>query len=728
MSSLAGLNFKEVYFSPKDNVVFDFFIPALKNCDSYSRAAGYFTSSSLVELSVGICDLVKRGGKIRVITSPRLNRDDVAAIQKGYDLKETTGKAMVRDFEKPDDIESLDRLSLLSELIARGYLEIKVAIMRNVNQYPDSIFHPKFGIMADSDGKKIAFSGSMNESKNALLANWDTVEVSSYGSNPSRTKIYETEFENLWNNNDDSVVVIEMPKVVHDLLDSYRTGELNLDLDECLLNKFEKYQEKESVYFRSPEWLEIRPYQIEAINKWIDNEYHGIFDMATGTGKTKTALCALEKLYNAKPNEGIFTIIVAPQKHLVNQWGDEVQNYGVNPIIGHSDSLHGQWKDKFRRQILLSKSSPRNSCLITTISSFSTKEIQDWISKIPSLALVIDEAHNMGSDNRLGKLPANAKYRLALSATMERYKDKIGTDSLKEYFGEYCISYSLDDAIGTYLTNYLYYPVSCSYNSVEYEQFVRSNEELDAVLSNPYSSKTEKMKAKNEYIEYSYTLNSKMDSKYEALERLMMKFVSSDHFLVYCGKARVDDQGDFIDSSHNECLKSIDKTARILGMNGLGLKISRITYRESAQERKRILEEFDRGETAGIIAISCLDEGVDIPSIKTAVIMTSSDNPREYIQRRGRVLRIHPGKEYATIYDFVVIPKQLKDVVPGDEHSGLELKMIAKEIRRMKEFSKVSMNPEDTEKMFTEISNSYDISIDEILETYGEDYEQYRSE
>ena len=724
MSSLIGLNFKEVYFSPKDNIVKDFFIPALKNSDYYFRAAGYFTSASLIELSVGVCDLVRRGGKIKVITSPRLNYEDVAAIKKGYDLLEATGNAMVRDFQIPEDLESLNRLSLLSELIARGILEIKIAVMRNVDLYPNSIFHPKFGIMVDSDGKKIAFSGSMNESKNGLIANWDTVEVSNCSEGDSgRIKLFDDEFRNLWNNNDDTVCIMDMPKVVQDLLDDYRTGELNLDLDARLLEKYDDCETKDSVYFKSPDWLARRPYQKEAIGNWISNGYRGIFDMATGTGKTKTALCALEDLYNANPYEGIFTIIVAPQKHLVDQWGEEVQNFGVVPIIGHSDSSNGQWKDRFRRQIMLVKNTNKNACLITTISSFSSKEIQGWIQKIPNLALVVDEAHNMGSDNRLTKLPFNAKYRLALSATMERYRDKEGTESLQDYFGDYCIRFSLEDAIGTYLTNYYYYPIPCIYNCTEYEQFVRSNEELDAVLSDPHVSKTEKMKAKNEYIEYSYTLNSKMDSKYETLEKLMSGFVHSDHFLVYCGKARVDDEGDMIDTSHNEFIKCIDKTARILGMNGLGMKISRITYRESAQDRKRILAEFDKGETAGIIAISCLDEGVDIPSIKTAVIMTSSDNPREYVQRRGRVLRMYPGKEYATIYDFVVIPKDLAEVVPGDEHSGLELKMIAKEIRRMNEFSKVSLNSEDTDGLFSKISSAYKVSIDDILEIYGEDYD-----
>ncbi len=724
MGDLTDLDLKDFYFPPQDNIVRDFFVPSLKNSDSYCRATGYFSSYSLVEMSVGICDLASRNGTIRVITSPRLNSDDVSAIKRGYDQLQVIEESMIRDFEEPEDMEALDRLSLLSELIARGILKIKIAVMRNVDQYPNSIFHPKFGIMTDSNGHRLAFSGSMNETQNGIIANWDMIEVSvAKDATSSRVNILEEKFNKLWNNEDAAVSIMDMPLVVQDLLNGYRTGEINLDLDEKLL---EKYNTKpESIFFKSPEWFVARPYQQEAVDNWIANNYQGVFDMATGTGKTKTALYALEQLYNAKPDDGIFTIIVAPQKHLVDQWGSEVEQFGVVPIIGHSDISTGSWKEKFRRQIVLGRNSKKNVCLITTVSSFSSKEVQEWISKINNLALVVDEAHNMGSDNRLTKLPIKAQYRLALSATMDRYKDKEGSEALKQYFGPNCISYSLKEAIGTYLANYYYYPICCSYNDSEYRLFVESNEQLNAVLSDPQQNKMTKMRAKNDYIEYSYTLNASMESKFDSLYHLMKDNTNLDHFLIYCGKTRVNDDGDFDNKSHSDSLKVIDKTAQIVGMNGLGLKISRITYRESAEDRRRILDEFDKGDTSGIIAISCLDEGVDVPSIKSAIIMTSSDNPREYVQRRGRVLRLYPGKKYATIYDMIVVPKKLSDVVSDSIYSGLELKMLAKEIHRMKEFAVASLNPEDTDRILNQISDSYEIGIDEIMEVYGEDYEQY---
>ena len=724
MDNYIGSGLKDFYFPSEDNVVRDFFIPTLKKCNTYLRATGYFSSSSLVELSIGICDLAYRGGTINVITSPHLDYDDIAAIKRGYDLSQAIEESMIRNFQKPDDMESLNRLSLLSELIAKGILKIKIAVMRNIDHYPNSIFHPKFGIMEDSEGHRVAFSGSMNETRNGIIANWDMINVYVDGDNKSSgIDVLETKFNRLWNNQDASVSIMDMPLIVQDLMNEYRTGEIHFDLDEKLLEKYD--QKPESIFFKSPDWFVARPYQQEAVNKWIENGYTGVFDMATGTGKTKTALYALEQLYNAKPDDGIFTIIVAPQKHLVDQWGSEAELFGVVPIIGHSDVTAGSWKEKFRRQVLCGRNSRKNACLITTISSFSSKEIQDWILKIQNLAIIFDEAHNMGSDNRITKLPTNAKYRLALSATMNRYKDKNGTETLKDYFGPTCISYSLKDAIGTYLTEYYYYPICCMYNDTEYSMFVDSNERLNEILSDPYSSRSAKIKAKNEYIERSYTLNARMESKFQTLEHLMHEFKDKNHFLIYCGKTKIDDEGNYDENSHHESLKVIDKTAQIVGMKGVGLKISRITYRESAQDRKRILNEFNKGETAGIIAISCLDEGIDIPSIETAIIMTSSDNPREYVQRRGRVLRLNPGKQYATIYDMVVIPRDLNYVIPEDRYSGLELKMLAKEIRRMNEFAIASLNSEDTETILSKISASYNIDIDELMETYGEDYERY---
>lgn len=712
--TLSTVKIKNIYFSPEDDIIRDFFVPVLQNSNRYDRATGYFSSSSLVELSLGVCKLAQNNGTIRVITSPHLTAEDVYAIRNGYDRRKKIRETLIRDFDPPDDPTSMDRLTLLSYLISKGIMEIKIALMRNIDQYPDALFHPKFGIMQDKDESMVSFTGSMNESRNGFGGNWELINASI---ERDRCECLQEKFDELWNDLDKNTCVFEMDDVINELLRTYNTGEIRFDLDEELIRSIKK--PKESIFFKSPKGFIKRPYQSEAVETWISNGYKGIFNMATGTGKTKTALCALEELYNSHPHEPIFTIVVAPQKHLVDQWANEIKKFNVTPVIGHSDSNLDSWKETFKRKIKLFNSNPTNQCLVTTIASFSMQEIQDWVQRIRNLAIVIDEAHNMGSITRLDKLPNHAKYRLALSATIERFNDNFGTSRLKEYFGEECISFPIEQAIGKYLTNYNYYPIICHYSWNEYNKLIESNDKLDSILRSSTSEREKKI-ARKEYVQYRYTLNARMESKFDILDKLMSQFIGKNHFIVYSGKVKIDENGRAEDNEYHLIEHAIDRTVKILGMNGLGMKISRITYRESSQERKAIIDEFNDGEIDGIVAISCLDEGVDIPSIRTAIIMSSSDNPREYIQRRGRVLRQYPGKDHADIYDFVVIPRDLDDVRPNDVHAEMELKVIAKELRRIIEFSRVCLNPETSNKLLDNISHSYGLDIEYILEEYGE--------
>lgn len=714
MLQYGNLTLKSLYFPPEDKIVQTFFIPVLGETKKYDRSAGYFTSSSLVEISVGLCNFITNGGKIRIITSPKLDIDDIEAIRKGYEISEIIGNAMISNFEMPDDPRSLDRLSLLSDLVAAGIMEFRIAVMKNLDEYPNAMFHAKFGIMYHKEGDVIAFSGSMNESANGMGGNWDHIKV-----DKDKTDIeeYQYRFERIWNGEDPYVLTLKLPDVALDLIKSLHNNNSTRDLDKELLEKYDN--KKESVYFKSPEWLKLRSYQNIAIDKWFEQNCSGIFDMATGTGKTKTALCALEKLYNKNPSDGIYTIIVAPQKHLVDQWAEEVELFGVTPLVGHSDASNN-WKERFRRSVLIFNNNSKNSCLVTTIASFSSKDVQAEIGKIKNLALVIDEAHNMGSENRLEKLPENANYRIALSATVSRYKDPIGTEMLRNYFGTECINLPLEDAVGKYLTNYLYYPIVCCYSESEYNSYVYRNHELKEVLRLS-TSKKEKQQAVEDYKLYCATLNASVESKFDRLVELLKKRRGDNHLLIYCGKTRVIGEGDFEEKSFEEGIRVIDKTSRLVGMNGLGFRTSRITYKESLKERRAVFEDFEKGNIDAIIAITCLDEGVDIPSIRSAFILSSSDNPREYIQRRGRILRQYPGKEYAELFDFVVLPKPLAEVRSKSVNSEIELRMLAKEIRRMDEFSKVALNKEETYKLFDEIVNAYEIEIKDIMETYGDD-------
>ncbi len=437
--------------------------------------------------------------------------------------------------------------------------------------------------------------------------------------------------------------------------------------------------------------------------------------MATGTGKTIAALLALEKLYNEQ-GSGIFTIIVCPQKHLIDQWADKVIQFGVMPIVGYSDSKIGDWKSSFRNAILNSDSK-KNYCLITTNSSFTSDDVCLWISRIKRLALVIDEAHNIGSQYYASKLPDNAQYRLGLSATIERYKDPAGTKKLYAYFGPECINLPLSEAIGNVLTDYYYHPIPCLFDESELSLFGNINDEIDRLQKDETISKKQKEKKIREQQLKGILLMSRLKSKMDAVLQLGETFIDDDHLLIYCGKNRWNEADDTDESLQQEGVRLIDKVVSLLGMRGIGMRLSKFTYLESPDERKKILGSFKEGRIQALVAISCLDEGVDIPSIKTAVITSSSENPKEYVQRRGRILRRCTGKDYATIYDLVAIPGNLSHC---NDPVASEMKLLCREIARIREFSKDSINSEESQELLDEISLSYGVNIDEMMDEYWE--------
>lgn len=709
--SYEELKIKRHYFSPSDDVVKDFFIPVLSQSVTYDRAAGFFSSSSLIEVSVGICELVKSGGKIRVIASPNLSKDDVEAIKNGYELKNVARNAMIRDFEHPSDSESINRLSFLENLISNGFFEIKIALMKNIDLYPDSMFHPKFGIMQDADGNRISFVGSMNSSKNALGGNWENVSTSYSMWDVEGIEELSNKFERLWSDVDDSAFVIDAREIVSDMLSHYHTEYIDYTLDDYFKSK------KESIFFKCPSYIKLEDYQKSTISRWIENEYCGIFDMATGSGKTITALCALEKLYNNEDG-GIFTIIVCPQIHLVDQWAENVREFGVEPIIGYSNSPSGDWKNSVKRLLLRSKSGKLNSCLITTNSSFVKKDVQELLKTIKTkFALVIDEAHNIGSELGLSALPNNATYRIALSATIERYKDKRGTESLKSYFGQECAGYTLEKAIGKRLTPYNYHPIPCVMSESEYQRIIDINDRIELIMNDPHIPESKKLQEVKELNVHGVRILSSLNSKFDTLKFLGNQMIDESHILVYCGKGKwVEDEIDL--TEHAENVRIIDRAVEILGHNGLGMNVSRFTCTESPKERKEIKTEFTEGRTSVMIAISCLDEGVDIPAIKTAIITSSSDNPKEYIQRRGRVLRKFPGKDCAEIYDLISIPVSLDESNCCNLNYNTELKLLSKELNRIIEFSRLAKNPEETNNLIKKIEKSYNTDLNSIMAMY----------
>ena len=720
--SFTQLDIKQEYRSLLDNVIKGFYIPVLKEATLYKRAVGFFSSTALVEMSAGICGLVKNGGKIQLIASPRLSTEDIEAINEGIKRRDDViEEALIRELSEPIGAHASARLNLLSNLIASGVLEIKIAFLEEDNSV--GMFHEKMGLMYDQDNNIIAFSGSMNESYNAFRKNYEAIDVfTSWSNDEERVLTKQSAFNAMWNDYEPNIRVREFPQVSELIVSKYRiSDETDLSLDDsftdnCSDNLLPNDKRNSFSGPHIPANVKMRPYQIEAINNWAENNYRGIFDMATGTGKTYTALAAITALYVAtKQNLAVF--IVCPYQHLVEQWKDDIIAFGMKPIICYSASAQKNWKERLKTAATSFNLGVQNHfCVVATNATFSGEYVQSIVKKMRgNVVLVVDEAHNFGAENLSATLMDNIRYRLALSATIDRYGDPEGTSKLYDYFGEKCIEYTLKDAIDNkMLTPYYYCPVVVSLSATELEEYL----DITAKIKKNVHADQHGKIVLSEYAKMLLIKRARLvagaSEKIDVLRELMQSHKDDNHMLVYCGATTMHDVDYKEGKAHIDDIRQIDLVADMLG-NDLGMRVSKFTSEEDAAERERIKADFDAGDhLQAVVAIRCLDEGVNIPSIKTAFILASSTNPKEYVQRRGRVLRLFNGKSFAVIYDFVTLPFALECVDHVDAAALEGGKSLAKrEILRMKDFASIAENPFDSDELISKIMSAYEIEFDD---------------
>lgn len=704
--ALSDLYIAKEYRNLKCDVINDFYIPILSNAVMYKRAVGFFNSAALYEMAIGLKHLVEMQGKMELIVSPRLTEEDIQSITLGYKTREEViERALLRDFDEPKSKTEFRKLNLLANLIAEGVLDIKVAFKINANSA--GIFHEKIGIVIDTEGNKVAFTGSMNETYSGLLQNYESIDVfcSWRDEDYDRVNIKENAFDNLWDNLDTAMEVIPFPNVAVEKLRSYKMEETG-----SLFVEIQEEDDSQDVFFKIPTTIDLYDYQREAIENWKNNNYCGIFDMATGAGKTFTALGALSSL-SKNLNNNIAVVIVAPYQHLVEQWIEDIIQFNVKPIVAYS--YPGQkWRKQFSDAVTAyNVGAINNFCVIATNATFSLNDFQSILQKFKkNFAFVVDEAHNFGAAKLSSLLPKKARYRLALSATIERFRDEEGTSKLRKYFGKTCISFSLKEAIQKgFLTSYYYHPVVVYLNADEYEQY----KEITKTIIRNGGASQENIE-KNPYIEMLLIKRARIISgckeKVSKLVEVMKPYRTDNYILVYCGATKYDN-----DSSE---LKDDDEVRQIEEVNkrlyyDLGMKVHKFTSEESKEERDEIKRMFASGtELQVITAIKCLDEGVNIPAIKKAFILASSTNPKEYIQRRGRVLRRAKGKEYAEIFDFITLPRPLDDVpFCSEEEISCDLSLVRKEFFRMIDFAETARNPFEIDKLKEDIQDAYNQNL-----------------
>lgn len=715
MKSFKEFYIKKEYRSNIDDIVNDFYLPLLAVSKKYDRAVGFFSSSALAEIAKGISTLITNGGKIRIVASPYLSEEDINAIELGYRKRdEIIAGALTKGLEEPNNEYEAEQLNLLANLIADNILDIKIALTENDNKI--GMYHEKMGLLYDLEGNAIAFSGSMNESLTAFSINVESIDVYCDWKNEDereRVQGKKDAFERIWNNEEDKIITQNFPELKKEIIDKYKRNSVDYkhltDISDNQIIKPDNIMHDINVPKR-PEFLkELRYYQEEAISNWLEKGCRGIFVMATGTGKTYTGLAAGVELYKRVKGR-LAMIIVCPQQHLVEQWVEDLNEFNIQPIIGHSESVQKDYKKRLHKAILDYKLGVNDFfCFICTNATFVTETVQKEMNKIKDNSfLMVDEAHNFGAEKIRETLKKDYTYRLALSATFDRHNDPDGTSALEIFFGEKCIDYGIEEAIKNgMLTEYYYYPIITSLTDAELVQYRKLTEKISKCIQSTRSGKTKLSKAGEMYALERARIVAAAKNKNNRLLEIMEEYKDDHDILVYCGATTMYDD----EQEEKSDVKQIDEITYLLGKQ-LKMSVAQFTANESAEQRKLIIKNFeDASELQALVAIKCLDEGVNIPSIRTAFILASTTNPKEYIQRRGRVLRLYEGKEYAKIYDFVTLPRPIEDLnYMLDEELKGDITLVKNELKRIIEFKRISRNPYDSDYIISELIDGYNLN------------------
>lgn len=712
--SFKDLQISKRYITYKNNIVKEFYTPVLQQAVLYQRAVGFFSSTALIELTKGIAGLVKSNGKIQFIVSPYLSPEDIEAIDKGYEKKAIVEKALLREFKEPENYFQEERLNLLAHLIENGTLEIKVAF--TPPNKSTGMYHEKVGIVQDSDGNRIVFTGSLNETINAFYNNYESIVVfSSWEESKEYADEMQDDFELLWNGEDKDLEIIKFPEVVKDRIKVQKKTTVNYVIDEEEI--VEVNEEINRGNPKMPDGFILREYQVDAINSWKNHDYRGIFDMATGTGKTYTGLGAVAALFAEKKRLAI--VIVCPYQHLVEQWVEDIELFNMNPIIGYSASKQKNWKQRLEDDIFDFNLGIIDSfCLVTTNATYSSTFLSGLMGDLgKDTLLLVDEAHNFGSQNLKKKLYPQIEFRLALSATLDRHGDEEGTKALKDYFGEKCIEYGLKRAIDEgKLTPYYYYPILVYLDEEELNDYKDLSYRIGKECHKDRVGKLKVTEKGKILLMKRARVVAGAKGKLDLLREKMFDYRDDAHILVYCGATRVQTFEYDESERDEEGERQIVAVSKILG-NELGMKVTHFTSNESAAERELIKRKFSTVDPyQALVAIKCLDEGVNIPSIKTAFILASTTNPKEYIQRRGRVLRLSNNKPHAVIYDFITLASPIDEVNIYGVDFNCERALAKRELLRLKEFGEISLNSRDSDELINDLMRAYQITDADLAE------------
>jgi len=642
---LKEINIAKHYATNRNNLVSEFYAPCILRSTRYDRAVGYFRNSVMLLVGRSIADFAQNGGTIRLVCSPELTEEEIKAFQSGYEWRGTIDKAILRIVESAlADVYERPAWQFIATLIARENLDIRIAFKPG----HWGIFHDKLGLFYDHDGHVVSFIGSSNETASAWdpFGNHESFEVfSSWTADSARVNEHRSYFDRLWQNHEIGIETIPFPEVARDRL---RIASNPAGLEAAIANVILPDVAKT---IKVPQ-----AYQTRAISAWKNNGYCGIIAHATGSGKTFTALLTIRQWLQERGP----VLVFLPSELLVGQWYSEIQDVlrDENPTVMRVGGGFNSWKRPYVVEGFTQREgNPRIT--LATIQTASDDLFLNRITQGDHLLAIWDEVHWAGAPKYSSTLKISAGGRMGLSATPKRYGDPEGTEKLLEYFGGVVDVVTLADAIEAgRLCHYNYYVHTTELFEDEREEWQELSQDIRRAFAR---SNLENVRLSHmpEHIKLLLIKRSRIPkkarSKIELACRIIEKlFVEGSRWLVYC--------------EDKEQMSSVAETFRHKGINCSEY------HSEMIDDKTATLTRFDR--LGGIlVAIKCLDEGVDIPSASHSLILASSKNPREFIQRRGRILRKSPGKHFAEIHDALIIPPNEEDSTEPPEVNILKTEL-----------------------------------------------------
>jgi superfamily II DNA or RNA helicase len=629
--NLSTLTLKTHYRTGYDNPVDEFYIPCLKQSILYRRASGYFSSHIFDLVGQDVLHFAKNGGRIKLICSPKLDVRDIQVLTDSYQRRiEYVNRLFASEIDfllSDNNIDDRSKL-ILGTLVRHNILDVKIAWSNS-----GGLYHEKIGVFEDVCGNLVSFSGSANETWMGWSnrGNYESFEVfcNWIVGEHIRTSDHLQFFDDLWNGKSQIIDVVDFPDVEKRKLSNFGHD----DLDDFFTNQIIIPKPKAS--------RALMKHQVDALSSWEKAGYKGILEHATGSGKTLTAIEAIRCHHRSgKP-----VLVLVPSKLLLTQWQREIQSETPSANILLAGGGENVWRKPLRLHSHTNKEATDGCVVIATMQTASTDNFLHNVAGGDHLLVVVDEIHQIGSP--VNSKTMNIKFGscLGLSATPKRYGDEVGTRRILDTYGPVLQpKVTLQDAIASgRLVPYEYYPTQVTLSDAEATSWKKFSKKISAEVARLHdsgSSHSTKEHLKQLLIKRAAIVKAAVNKIHAVRSIFETHFKPGQRWLVYC--------------ENSNQLQDVR-----VELNGLGL--NPLEYHSKMDgDRIQTLKWFESMESV-LLSIRCLDEGVDIPSVTHALILSSSQNPRQFIQRRGRVLRSSEDKTMAFIYDLVVLPPTIDE-------------------------------------------------------------------